>query len=238
MPEFDQYGQIKTDKHLPIVTFSVEAKHDKSASEREGRPIFRNVEMVNIVFPADRQRTIVRPAHAQATKIGNEIITYAMKFPEQYKRFKADQPQVVEGTPLSEAPFLDTAQRAMLKALSVYTIEQLASLQGQALKNLGPGGLALQQKAHGYLEAASGTANVTAMSAKIASLEQTVADLSAQGADPRVKYAEMGDDKLKEHIREHTGQAPRGNPSRATLIRMCIEAEAGGTPTEAVDEAA
>ena len=167
MPEFDQYGQIKTDKNLPIVQFYVEAKHDKGASDKAGRPVYRNVEMVNIAFPADRQRTIVRPAHSQATKIGNDVITYAMKFGDQYKRFKAGQEQVVEGTPLSEAPFLDTAQRATLKALNVYTIEQLASLQGQALKNLGPGGMVMQQKAQGYLENAAGSANVTAMSATL-----------------------------------------------------------------------
>lgn len=235
--QFDQYGQPKEDKGLPIVTFSVEAVKNNAASEKEGRPIFVNREMVTIVFPADRQRTVVRPAHAQWTKIGGKVVTYAERFPEQYARFRAGQAQVVEGTPLSEAPFLTEAQRATLRALNVYTIEQLASLQGQPLKNLGPGGLDLQQKAEAYINSAKGMANVTAMAGEIARLKQAVTDMAKQGADPRAKYVEMSDDKLKELIREKTGAAPRGNPSRATMLRMLVEAD-GGATAEPVDEAA
>lgn len=232
--QFDERGEARTDKNVPIVRFWVEAIQNKGLSEKEGRPIFKNVEMVEVIMPADRNRTLKAPAHAEAGKHNGIKYTYAQKYAKQYERFKADQPQLVEGTPLAEAPFLDAAQRATLKALSVYTIEQLASLQGVPLKNLGPGGLEMQQKALTYMERASGSAAATAQAAEIARLKQTVADLSAAGADPRIKYAEMGDNELKDYIREQTGSAPRGNPSRATLVRMCVEIDSGQTPADAL----
>lgn len=236
MPEFDQYGNLKADQNIPIVSFSTEAVPDKAASAKEGRPIFNQREMVTIIFPADRQRSIVRPAQAEWTKVNGQVVTYADRFPEQYRRFKANEAQVVEGTPLSEAPFLNEAQRATMRALSVYTVEQLASLQGQALKNLGPGGLTLQQQAMAYLNVAAGTANVVALAEENARLKESMADLSAQGADPRIKYVDMSDDKLKDYIRENTGQAPRGNPSRSTLVRMAMEIDGGQKPADGDDE--
>ncbi len=235
--DFDQYGQPKADKNLPIVIFSNEAIHLPDVSLKEGRPVYRDMEVVTIAFPADRQRTLVRPANSVWKKVDGRPITYIERFAEQYKRFKADQPQIVEGTPISEAPFLTVAQRATLKALQVYTVEQLASLSGQALKNVGPGGLGLQQAAETYLANAKGSANVTALASENARLKETLAQMGAQGTDPRLKFAEMGDDKLREFIKDKTGENPRGNPSRATLMRMCVEVDRGA-PAQTSAEAA
>lgn len=229
MTTFDAYGQPKEDRNLPIVTFSHEAVEDPHATKREGRPIFQDMEMVKIAFPADRQRTVVRPAHAQWKKIDGRKVTYAERFPEQYARFKADQPQVVEGTPIAEAPFLSEAWRATCKACQVYTVEQLASLQGQPLKNLGPGALEKQQAAEAYLANARGSADQVALAAENARLKETVAAMSAQGADARMKFLEMGDDALKAFIKEKSGESPRGNPNRGTLLRIAVELDTAKT---------
>lgn len=228
--QFDSSGQPVENKNIPVITFFADAIHDEAASKREGRPIYRDVEMVRIQFPADRQRNLVRPANAEWKKIKGQKVTYAERFPEQYARFKEDQPQIVEGTPLSEAPFLTAAQRATLKHLQVYTVEQLASLSGQPLKNVGSGGMAMQQAAQAYLDNAKDTANTTAMAQEIESLKQTISDMQATTAAPATPqepdaYAEMSDDDLKALIKDKSGAAPRGQPSRETLIRMARELE-------------
>ena len=220
--EFNEYGQPKSDNNLPVVQFFNDAIKDEMASKREGRPIFRDVEMVKISFAADRQRNLVRPAHAEWKKIKGVKVTYAERFAEQYRRFKAAEPQVVEGTPIKEAPFLSMAQRASLKALQVYTIEQLASLSGQPLKNIGTGGVAMQQQAQAYLEAARGTANVTALAEENAKLKELLAQMQAQETVGGA-FDGMDDDALKDLIAERTGSRPRGNPNRATLERMASE---------------
>jgi hypothetical protein len=119
------------------------------------------------------------------------------------------------------------------RALGVYTIEQLASRSGQPLKNLGPNGLAQQQAAEKYLNSAKGMAEVTTLAAENARLKQGVADMAMQAADPRIKFVDMSEDRLKDLIRDQTGAAPRGNPNRATMIRMLPRSERASAGGEA-----
>lgn len=231
---YDPHGTARAKDDRSIVEFFVDAKEDKAASAKEGRPIYRDVEMVRIRFPADRARTLVRPAHAEWTKINGQIVTYAQRFPEEYKRFKAGQAPVVHGMPLKEAPFLTEAQRRMLLALDVYTVEQLAGLEGQPLRNLGPNGRDMVEKAKAFLATARGSADMTRLASEnevlrrqVEALQQTVAELAASQPAPADKpgtpFDAMTDDQLKAAIKEATGQTPRGNPSRETLIRMATE---------------
>lgn len=223
--EFDQHGNVREDKNLPIVEFYSDAIHDEAASKREGRPIYTDIEMVKIAFPADRQRNLIRPAHAQWKKVRGEKVTYAMRFPEQYRRFKAAEPQIVEGTPISEAPFLTAAQRATLKHLQVFTVEQLASLSGQPMKNLGAGGMAMVQQAIAYMDNATGSANVTALAEENARLKAMLEEMQREPVTaPENEFDGMDDSELKSLIKDATGAAPKGNPSRSTLESMAKEA--------------
>ena len=195
--EFDWEAQRQRDKTLNVVVWSKTEK-DEAASNREGRPIYKTYDMVTIRRPADRESTSDHPVWQEWKKHGDQIMTYEKRFQPQYERYKASQPQVVDGTPLSETPFLNAAEQATLRALGVYTVEQLASLSGQPLKNLGPNGLAQQQAAEKYLNRANGMAEVTTLAAENVRLKQSVADMAAQGADPRIKFVDMGEDKLKD----------------------------------------
>jgi len=219
---------------LLIVKFYHDAVQNKMASHKAGRPVFDDIEMCEINLPADRARTLLVPAHAEWTRFGTTRVTYAERFKNHYARFKADEGPIVEGTPLSEAPFLSMGQKASLKALQVYTIEQLASLTGQALKNIGAGGLASQQQAVAYLAKASGTADVVDMQRQIDELRQQLADASSAQpltTDVTGIYESMSVDDLKDHIASKTGSKPRGQPSAATLIAMCYELDRE-TPNE------
>ena len=118
------YNTPGTKNDRPNVVFYSEAKPDAAATKKDGLPRFKDIELCRVTFPADRARTLIRPAHAEWTKDRGQIVTYAMRFPEEYKRFKAGQGPVVRGTPVSEAPFLRESQRQMLRALECYTIEQ------------------------------------------------------------------------------------------------------------------
>lgn len=191
-PQFDAAGNLVSadagrDKNIPVVYFYTEAHEDGKASAKEGRPMFRDVEMLKIAFPADRQRTIVVPALEVWKKVGNRSVTYAQRFGEQYKRFKAGQQQSVTGTPLEKVPFLSKAQVLSLKALDILTLEQLASISGQATKNLGMHGLTMVSQAQEYMKNAKGSANVTALAAENALLRETIAQMEkAQGKEPEV----------------------------------------------------
>lgn len=218
------------DKDLVIPLFRIHTTENKAKSKEAGRPIFDDMEVVEVRFAGDRNKVSVFPAHAVCGQTQDQdgdyrTMTYAERWPEQYKRFKAKQTQVAEGTPVDELPFLTQAKRSELKALSIYTAEALASLDGQPLKNLGQGGRELKNQAQAYLDRASGTADVTKMASKIADLEQLVRELqgSAQTVPATSEFASWQPDQIKDWIEEKIGERPKGNPNLATLVKRADE---------------
>lgn len=184
---------MTSNDNLLVPTFRVQVIPNETASKSAGRPIFDQMEVVEIRFAGNRQTVAVFPAHdpePNATRERNEIVTYAMLYNEQYRKFKAMETQDVSGTPLAEAPFLTEAKRRELKALNIHTVEALASLDGTPLRQLGMGGRELKNQATAYLDNARGSADVTALAAQVAALQQQIADrddLIANYAKPQAK---------------------------------------------------
>jgi hypothetical protein len=219
-----------------VAVFKNMPKLNKAKTKSEGRPIYDDREVCEIRFAANRQTVGVFPAHDFAgwrtsPEGVQESYTYAMKFPEQYRRFKAGQTQIASGTPVDELPFLTAAKRLELKALSIHTAEALAAVDGQELKNLGMGGRDLKNQAQAYLDRASGSADVVKLADENAKLREEVdamrremqAFLASQPKAPVSQFDDWDDDLIKEFIAEKTGSKPRGNPSHATLVTMADE---------------
>jgi hypothetical protein len=216
---------------LVIPRFFVHSIENKAKSKAAGRVIYDDMECVEVRFAGNRQTISVFPALAICGQNQNEDgdfspMTYAQRWPEQYKRFKAKQAQVAEGTPIDELPFIPQGKRLELKALSIYTAEALAALDGQELKNLGQGGRDLKNQAQAYLENAAGSADVTAMASKISELEQLVRELQANKtptADGVSQFEAWESDQIKDWIEGKISERPKGNPSHATLVRRADE---------------
>jgi hypothetical protein len=229
------------------VEFYMDTKENPARSRAEGRPIFEDIEMVKIQMVGDPKNTFIAPAHEMTKRHPEtgEGWPLSEQFPEHYRYFKdnADQ-QSAAGTPLTEVPWLTAAQRAELKALKIFTVDGLATLDGTALGRLGMGGRALKDKAVAWLDQAAGHASesrlaeeLAARDAQIASLMDQMALLAAGKApatEPEPETTEEGiwatyaDDDIKTFIAERAGRKPAGNPSRKTLIAQAneiIEAE-------------
>jgi hypothetical protein len=210
-----------------VVVFKTHTQKNEAKSKAAGRPIYDEVEVCEIKTPGDKLSVGVFPAHSFHRWItddsGDQVKqTYAMRWNAQYRRFKEGRTQVQEGTPLDELPFLTASKRMDLKALSIYTAETLAALDGQNLKTLGPGGRELKDQAQAYIDKASGSADTVRMAGEIAALKERIASMESEQRQPAA-YPDMDDEALKEAIKEATGAKPRGNPSRATLERMLAE---------------
>jgi len=175
------------DDKLNSVRFYLEPNppRNEGKSREAGRPVHDEPrELCEVRSAGDRNSIKVFPAHAFArwitTQQGDqEQQTYAQRWPEQYRRFKEGRQQIAEGTPLEELTFLNAARRSELKALAIYTAEAILALDGQNLKTLGMWGRELKAQTQAYMDKANGSANVTAMAAQIASLQETIAGLQA-----------------------------------------------------------
>jgi len=157
------------------------------------------------------------------------MVSYAERFRHQYMQFRAKAHQTKTGTPLDHTPFLTEARRAELRALNIYTVEALAAIDGNELKNLGPNGRSLKNQAMDYIEEARQqapdlqlAAQLEAANARTAVLEEDIQRLkAAQAGDP--SFSGMSNDQLREYITSQSGQAPLGSSSRKTLLRMAEE---------------
>ena len=204
---------------LVVPFFKSVAVEDEKASKKAGRPIFKDLEVVEIRIAGDRNFAPVFPAHSMWRRVDGEELSYADRWPDAYARFREGQEQVADGTPLSELPFLTEGKRQELRSLKVYTAEALASLDGKNLTNLGPKGREFKDQATAYLERAKGVATDTALRARIEELEALVANGGGStGAEDQSER-----DILKAQIAEKTGAKPRGNPSVETLREMLAE---------------
>lgn len=223
---------------------------DVLASREAGRPIYVDEERIEYRFAANRNFNFHDLAHGFHEEKNGEVITHAMRFPDAYRKFKETGGNEASGTPLRNLPGLTAVQISTLKALSIYTIEGLASVEGQNVKNLGPHAYAMKQSAQKYLAAAGGRVEMTEVMAEIAALKAQNEELSrivqanrpepigsapemlhgyeilsaAPSADP---YASLDDSELKARIKDlNDGNPVKGPVKREALISMLSELEA------------
>lgn len=170
-----------TDSNL-YVEFRMESVLQPFLSEKEGRPIFKDVPYIRIITPGDRTKVMDRPVNEEDMA----------RFPRQYQAFKNQEVQVTEGTPITEWPPLTRSEAMEFKALNIHTVEQLANLPDSSLNWLG--GMERRKQAQTYLAASKDTSLITKMNgelakrdADIASLKNQLAELSAAKSDDEPK---------------------------------------------------
>ena len=228
-----------------IAIFKNHAIKNEQKSIEAGRPIFDDLEVCEIRTAGSRDVGVF-PATAVSQwepdpDGGQKAVTYAERFRHQYQQFKAKAAQTKSGTPLAHVPFLSEARRAELRAQNIYTVESLAGVDGQELKNLGIGGRELKNKAIEYIEEASKgapnlqlQAELDALRARNAVLEedretlekhigakQAEKEPGALARDP--EFDDMTTEQLREFVTANTGHAPVGNVNRKALVRMAQE---------------
>jgi len=173
-PEYDgvvtsDSVQSDDDKRL-FVQFFMTAVKNESKSATEGRPIFDEVPMVRIITPGSRD-----------VMVNKAMMVYQERFPVQWDRFQRKLTPAQEGTPLEEVPFLTVGQIAELKALNVFTLEQLAGISDTHSRHfMGCNGM--KQKAVAYLESAKSAAPITAMKMELEKRDAEIEVLRGQVA--------------------------------------------------------
>jgi hypothetical protein len=221
-----------------VALFRHRAVQNDARSKEAGRPIFDDVEEVVIRGPGSKDEKVFPAMTISADRIRSDPytgevkqITYAERFHHQYRQFKEHVQQTKSGTLLSHVSFMTESRKAELRAFNIYTVEQLAQIDGQELKNLGMGGRDLKNSAQAYIADSLRNvpdinlqARLEAAEARNAVLEQDVAALTQRRAAAEAQFDGMSDIELREYIRTHTGTAPVGQPAHKNLVRMAMDA--------------
>lgn len=218
------------------VTFFTDAVHNVRKSAEEDRPVYDDVDFVRITIAGDPKNIIVARADDPSGVVDerNRRLPYKEVHKAAYDAFKAGQSYKGEGTPLAQLPTLSPARREELLRSEIYTIEQLASLEGDRLARLGMGARTLKDLAVDWVSRRARSADVTRLSAENEELRDRLARLEAanlpRSAVPAVPAAQpaptaepspfqpWADEDIVNWIVDNGGEKPHHNCSHATLV--------------------
>ena len=167
-----QNTAMKNGKDLLIPMFYRRAVQDKVASENEGRPIFTELDYVQIHIPGDKNTIIDRKVRDDDKR----------RWAAQWQAYLDNASQPVEGTPLEQWPALSVSQIAELKALHIPTIEVLADLPENGLQKIGMGARELQARAKAFIDAAKGNGAIEKLAAENTRFLDRISNLEQQNA--------------------------------------------------------
>lgn len=187
----------ENDRIMP--RFFIESVEDPLASQREGRPIFRDEERVELTIPGVSQYNI---------KVDIVNDSHRQRWPEQYKAFKAGMEISADGTPLEQWPILKRSQVLELKAMNFTTVEQVATMDDQTTQRF-MGGMRLRTLAKSYIDDAEAGALLSKITADNDRKDQQIAELSR-------KVEELG--SLLNSVHSTLQDTRNAQPALATYI--------------------
>jgi hypothetical protein len=157
----------KGDENL-FVRFYVGSKQDQVASREQGRPIYKEVDYIQIMIPGDRTSAIERPVREEDKH----------RFARQYAAYKNSGENAGNiGTPLEQWPLMSKAQVEELRYFHVRTVEQLASMPDNRVQQFA-GLQQLKSRAKLFLDAAAGNAPMERLQAEVEKKDAEIAALN------------------------------------------------------------
>lgn len=164
---FEDSQQAEADKKLLVLFFRDTVKNESKSIEA-GRPIFDEIDLVKIITPGSRD-----------SFIGDATPEYQARFAGQWARYKAGKDQMTSGTPLSQLPWMTSAQVAEFNAVGCQTVEQLVGMP-DALSQKFMGHHQIKQKAQAYLDTAAGMAPTMKLQAELEKRDEMITQLQSQ----------------------------------------------------------
>lgn len=224
-------------------------RENVNQSEREGHLVKEMRQVVEVRFAGTRNYAPVFPVEAVWKREGGRAITYAERWPDQFRAFVEGNAQEAAGTPLEmlRKYGMSDALLSLCRALKIYSIEALHHLEGDGLKSLGMAGNSLKEMARTFMkdrELLSGADEIAKLRAEIEALKSgqvmakggdgqqateiiqpvaTEPEIDAALAAAEAELEAMDDAQLKAIIKDKTGQAPRGTPSHDWLVKTARE---------------
>jgi hypothetical protein len=195
-----QLRSVSGNARPPYVEFETRPEEDRDATIAAGRIVMKDVDYA-IIRALGSKDTVEKTAiewldhlDAQAAR-SSYSREWAKFFREQYNGWKnGGDATKVNGLHVRNWPSISRSQAEALVSSGVYSVEDLADANEEALKRIGMGGRALKERARAYLETAEGGKAAEELAAlrvqnatqaeQIETLNRRVAELAAQ-LDPQ-----------------------------------------------------
>lgn len=153
----DTVGAIMERKDRPAFAKFVQiVKEDKAASQREGRFVGRDVDMVHVTPPYSKD-VIIYPALEWFEKLERDVAAgripreWVDQYRKDYDFWKRGLEAPPNGVPVKGWGVISPAQQEELIRLNIRTVEDLAAINDEGLRRIGMGGVDLKTKASAWL---------------------------------------------------------------------------------------
>lgn len=199
--------------------FFVEAIKDDAASERDGRPIFRERECVALMIAGDPNS---RPVHPISESLFKEKPWLRV----HYERWKSNLEPLKSGTPLSQWAPMTPAKLHEFEALDIRSVEDLAGWPDYAIGRM-PDGRQWRDKAKAWLNSAAGSAEVLRLVAENDRMREELAELRKTQLEMRASMDLPQGSPVSSDV-----QAAEIVQMRADMAEMMAVVRAMNTPWE------
>lgn len=179
---------VNTDIRPPYVRFEQRAVEDRSQEISKGKYGFRNVDIVKITVPG--QKDIVEryaedwladlQVQAENGRIPSE---WPDKFADAYARWKKGQEMPLDGTPIRGWNVLSPAIQETLILHGILTVEDLAAISDEAVRAIGTGAITFKQKAAAWVRESTSVGSVAAENASLKRDQESMSALIAAQAE-------------------------------------------------------
>jgi hypothetical protein len=166
--DFEQSRQAEQDEKL-LVKFFQKAMQDTAKSAEQGRPVFKDVEYIDIQVPGQRGSGVKRKASYRDKQ----------RFPKHYAAFQQRVELPQEGTPLAEWGMITRSLAEELSFQNIKTVEHLANLSDSIASGF-MGGYTLKGKANAWLDRAKADVTLEHLEGELAKRDAQIAELSAK----------------------------------------------------------
>jgi hypothetical protein len=165
--------------------FYIGTRQNPAKTEKEGRPIFDEIEMIEIRNPGSRDNF-----HAKVDQ------RWINEYPQEYKYWKDTQRTLIEGTPIEQYPKFGRGRIMELKALGILSCEQFMALTDSQIQKSGMGVRNEIKEMTAWMQAAKDSAIVTKQAAEIQRRDDEIADLKRQIGELATMMKSMKDENV------------------------------------------
>lgn len=150
------------------VKFYPKWKRNNFLSNKEGKEIGEYRDYVMIICPGQPKSEVHREVRDEDKR----------EYRSEWTAYKEGKEQRISGTPVELLPGLEQSRADSLKAIYIYTIEQLADVSESAKHAMGMGANDLVNRAKGYLQ--KNSAEVASLKQENTELRKIVETMQAQ----------------------------------------------------------
>lgn len=141
-----------------LANFDDEFVVNEYKTEMEGKPVYDHFIKISLEYPGNNLFNFHSRFTPEDGKLGNK---WTQRFPHQWGAFVAQKEQVPNGTPIELWPPLDKKRVFELKAMKVFTVEQLAGLTDATGPNVGMDWRKMRDMANAFLNPEVGQVTIS-----------------------------------------------------------------------------